>query len=290
MLEDRDEGADQQGADAGAADDQAPGLGAREHGPQPDQQKDARFDHGRRVQIGRHRRGGRHRLRQPEVEGELRALGQRAQRDQHQRGQVPVVLADAVTGGEHGIELVAADDVAEQQHAGQQAEPAHAGDGEGHARAASGIRAMVPVADQHEGDEAGELPEQHQLDQVAGQHHALHGAHEGQQEGEEARHRILRRHVVARVDHHQHAHALDQAGEQPGEPIHAHTEVQALGSEPGPLLPDHLAVGNRLEQAEREQQSDHGSTPSQPGFAIARIGRHGCSKHGTCEGQEDQEQ
>ncbi|MNS92815.1 hypothetical protein D3C72_1269610 [compost metagenome] len=75
---------------------------------------------------------------------------------------------------------------------------------------------MVPVADQQEGEEAGQLPEGGQLDQVAGHHHPGHGPHEGQQEGEEAWNGIVRRHVVAGVQHHERAYALNHEGEQPG--------------------------------------------------------------------------
>ncbi len=56
----------------------------------------------------------------------------------------------------------------------------------------SRIGAVIPIGDQHERGEAGQLPEHHQLDQVARQHHAEHRAHEGQQEREEARHRVGR--------------------------------------------------------------------------------------------------
>jgi hypothetical protein len=69
----------------------------------------------------------------------------------------------------------------EQQHAGQQARPP-APVTVSAMRAPARASAVVPVADQQEREQAGQLPEEHQLHQVAGQHHAQHGAHEGQEE------------------------------------------------------------------------------------------------------------
>jgi hypothetical protein len=90
---------------------------------------------------------------------------------------------------------------------------------------------VVPVADQQEREQAGQLPEEHDLDQVAGDHQAEHGAHERQEKREEARHRVVRRHVVTRIQRHQRADAQHQHREQPGETVHAQTKFRPrLGS------------------------------------------------------------
>ncbi|MNE44282.1 hypothetical protein D3C80_1385020 [compost metagenome] len=86
---------------------------------------------------------------------------------------------------------------------------------------------MVPIADQQERKQAGQFPEEHHLNEVAGDHQSEHGAHERQEEGKEARHRIVRRHVVAGVQRHQRANAQHQHGKQPGEAVHAQDQVQA---------------------------------------------------------------
>ncbi|MNS92814.1 hypothetical protein D3C72_1269600 [compost metagenome] len=96
ILEDRAPCAEQQGRHARRTDDDVPGVGARQHGPQTDQQKDARLHHGRRMQIGADRGRGRHRARQPEMKGKLRALGQGARQDQDQGGQIPGAVLDDV--------------------------------------------------------------------------------------------------------------------------------------------------------------------------------------------------
>jgi hypothetical protein len=108
------------------------------------------------------------------VERELRALGQRAQQDQHQRQRVQRVRAHLSPEASTGVEVVAADDVAQHQHAGQQRQPAVPVTASA-MRAPRGHRlAVVPVADQQEREDAGQLPEHHQLQQVARQHHAQH--------------------------------------------------------------------------------------------------------------------
>jgi hypothetical protein len=94
---------------------------------------------------------------------------------------------------------------------------------------------VVPVPDQQEREHAGEFPEEHQLKQIARQHHAEHRAHERQKESEESRDRIARRHVVASVEDDQKADAGDQQAEHPGQAIHAHGEIQTCCRHPGEL-------------------------------------------------------
>jgi hypothetical protein len=89
--------------------------------------------------------------------------------------------------------------VADQQDADEQAQPAGGCDRQRHSGTVPCTGIVVPVADEEEGKEAGQLPEEDQLDQVAGKNDAQHGAHEGEQEREEARHRIGGRHVIAGV-------------------------------------------------------------------------------------------
>ncbi len=178
------------------------------------------------------------------MEGELRALAQGAQQDQGQQDRVERVGAYLVSGSQYLIQVVAAHHMAEQHDPGQQAQAPGTGDHQRHVGAAAGIGAVVPVADQQEGEEAGELPEEHDLDQVAGNHQAEHGPHEGQEEGEETRHRILRRHVITRVERHQAADAQHQQREQPGEAVQAQHEVQPQARQPGILLANHPAIGD----------------------------------------------
>ena len=125
------------------------------------------------------------------MEGELRAFGQRAQQHQHQHGRVQGAGTHLVAGLEHHIQIVAAHDMAQQNDATQHGQPARACYGQRRTRAAPGVFAVVPIADQHEREQAGQLPEKHQLHQIARSHHANHGAHKGQQKRKKARHRVF---------------------------------------------------------------------------------------------------
>ncbi len=247
-LEHRHIAAEQQRDHPRAAHHPEPLLRTGQHGPQPRHEEHAEFHHRGRMQVRRDGRGCRHGAWQPEMKGKLRALGEGAQQHQHERNGIEPVCADLVSRGQHGVELIAADNVPQQQHTTQQAESTRTGDGERHARAAPRIAPVVPVADQQEREETGEFPEQHHLDEVAREHHAHHRAHEREEEREEARHRVGRRHVVARIEHHQTADAQHEHGEQPRETVHAEYEIQAEYRQPLDLLPNHVAAGDSREE------------------------------------------
>ncbi|MNS96950.1 hypothetical protein D3C72_1312680 [compost metagenome] len=243
------------------------------------------------MQIGGHRRGRRHGVGQPEVERKLGALGQRAQRHQHQHGGIPGVGADQVAGRQDAVHVVTAHDVAQDEHPGQQAQAARAGYRQRHARAATGIQAVMPVGNQHERRQAGHFPEHDQLDQVAGKHHAQHGAHERQEKREETRDRIFRRHVIARVQDNQRGHAGNNQREQPGVAVHPQGELQAQSGRPGHIGPDHAAVGDFRVQAGDQSHTDQGDKACQPRLGIAGVGRQQRGAQAAGERQsEDQDQ
>ena len=206
--------------------------------------------------------------------------------DQDQRRQIPGMRADQVAGGQHDIQIVAADDVPQHQHAGQQAQAAGRRDDQRHARAAARIRAVIPVGDQHEGREAGQLPEHHELDQIAREHHAEHRAHEGQKEREKARHRILRRHVVARVQHDQRAHDRYQHREQPCETVHAQREIQAQRRRPGQAARTTPSCHLRVE-LNVERDAGNRNRAREPRCRIAGVRRQKCGAEAAGEWQND---
>ena len=233
LLEDRRPGTQDQRDQPDAGDDQIPRLAPRQHGPQPDQQEHACLHHRRRMEVGRNRRGRRHRVGQPEVERELRALGERADQDEDQRRQVEAARADPVPGGEHRIEIIAPDDLSDQENPDEQAQPARCRDDQRHAGRAARAFVLVPIADEEERGEAGQFPEKSQLHEVPRKDQREHRAHEGEQEREEARDRIARRHVVARIDHHQQADREDEHRENPGEAVQAEDDVEPQRGQPG---------------------------------------------------------
>ncbi|MNV27203.1 hypothetical protein D3C71_1183430 [compost metagenome] len=262
MLEDRVPGADQQGDRPDAADRIEEQIGAGQRRVQPCQQEHAGFDHRRRMQVGRDRRRGGHRVRQPEVERELGALGEDAGQDQEQGIRVQRTGADQIAGGEHRIQFEAAHDAADQQHAAEQGQAAAAGDHQGHPGTLAGILTVRPEADQQERADAGHFPEHHQQQQVAREHHAQHGAHEQQQVAVETVGAVAGTEVVVGVHHHQRTDGQHHAGEHPGQAVQAQREGQADLRYPLPVTADDPAVhdgrGHRRQQRQSSQRSGRG--------------------------------
>ena len=175
-------GAQHQREKTRAADNPEPGIGAGQHGPESHQQKHPRLDHCGRVQVNRYGRRRRHGVGQPEMKRKLCTLGQRSQRDQDQRWQIPGMHANPITRSQHHIHVVTADNAPQEQHAREQAQTAGGGDRQRHAGAPARVKTVIPVTNEHERRQAGQFPEHHQLNQVAREHHPKHGAHESQQE------------------------------------------------------------------------------------------------------------
>ena len=288
VLEHRRVAADQQCGNACAAHQPEPFVRARHHRPETGQQEHAQLHHGGGVQVGRHGRRRSHGIGQPELERELRALGERAEQHQHQRRQIHRVVAHQLGRAQYMVEVVAADDVPNDQHAGQQTQAARAGYGERHAGTAARILAVVPIANQQKREQAGQFPEEHQLNDVAREHHAGHGPHEGQKEREETRHRIGGRHVVARVQHHQGPDAHDQHAEHPGEAVHADHEIQTERREPRELLPNDLTVRDLREVHPRLNQTKERDEACQRRLRIAGVGRQNGSHKAADQRKEDQ--
>jgi hypothetical protein len=223
------------------------------------------------------------------MEGKLRTLREGAEQHQHQRHAIERMPAYRIARKKHRVEFIAADDMSDHQHPREQAQAAGTGHQQGHPCPAARILAVVPVADQQEGEQARQLPEEDDLDQVARQDHAEHRSHERQQEGEEARHRISRRHVVAGVEDDQGADPQHQHGEQPGEAVDADIEVQAQVRQPGQLLANHAAVADLGKKQCHLQQADQRDRPRHRRFRVAGVGRQEGGDQAADEGQDDEQ-
>ncbi len=134
------------------------------------------------MEIGRHRSRRRHRARQPEVRRHLRALGQHGGQDQGES-----------EGLDRGFEIESEQrreaggarlpDQVEQGDEHRQA--ARHGDQEGVARRAqAGLALGTVAADQKEGAEPGQFPEDVEKQQVVGQDQTQHGRLEGGEQGD----------------------------------------------------------------------------------------------------------
>ena len=78
-----------------------------------------------------------------------------------------MAIANLLPRCQHIVEVIAAHDMTQHQHTHQHGQAARSRHRQGHARATSCILAVIPVADQQEGEKTGQLPEEHQLDDVA---------------------------------------------------------------------------------------------------------------------------
>ncbi len=197
------------------------------------------------------------------MKGKLGGLGEDAQQHQDQGQRIEPVGTDQVTGSQYRSQLVAADDVTDQQNAGEQRQAATAGDRQRHARALARIRTMTPVADQQERRQARQLPEHQHQQEVFRKHHAQHGAHEEQEVPEEAAHRVFLRQVIARIKDDQQPDAENQQGEQEAQSVESQTEVQPQLGQPWQRLDFRFAREHlfalRQQQNQRRQRRQPGA-------------------------------
>ncbi len=287
VLEQRDQRARQHGHQSGRRHQVEPGVGAGEHRPQPRQQEHARLHHRRRMQVGRHRRRRRHRMRQPEVEGKLRTLGEAAGEDQQQRRQVVRRALDRLGLLQDVRQAVGLGDVAEDQHAADHRQPAGRGHRQRHARALPSFRQVLPVADQQEGRQAGQFPEHQQQQHVVRQHDAQHRALEGQQIGHEAAHRIAPGKVEARIDDDQQADAQDEQREQEAQAIKAEVQVQPQRRQPAPARLDRLALQHVGQMRQQQSEGAEAEGERRPGAGVAAGTDRQRSQGRADEGQQD---
>ena len=163
----------------------------------PTDEEDAGLHHRGGVEEGRDGRGGFHRAREPEVERDLGGFGGRAERDEAEDREEESGVPE---GGPHRVgvrnhRIRAADEgerggaerdpggVREEDEADEHEQAAGNGNDERLARGGLGALRVAVVADEAEGGDRGELPEDEEGDQVGGERDAEHRAHEREQGG-----------------------------------------------------------------------------------------------------------
>ena len=188
-----------------------------------------------------------HRVRQPDVQRELRRFTNRAddQEDADQRSGAPAQPAEQDRRGrrqrvEH---LLVVEDVAEAERAGAGVQVGdaeqhdHVGDAgrrEGFDRRFVGAFLLEPEADQHVRAQAHDFPADEQQQQVIRHHQRQHRAREQGDQAEEARLARVVRHVANRVDedHRTRQRHHDQHDHRQRVDQHAHLEGGQPGVEP----------------------------------------------------------
>ena len=155
----------------------------------------------------RNRGGTFHRVRQPDVQRELRALANRAgeqqQRDHGDRGLTE--FTDARENAFVTPEVHGAEGPEHHDHAEPEAEVADPVDDEGLLGGVTGRATLVVVADQQVRTETDCFPEEEDDHVVVGQHQHQHRKDEEREVGEEAVIPAIALHVADRIDVHQQA-------------------------------------------------------------------------------------
>jgi hypothetical protein len=127
----------------------------------------------------------------------------------------------------------------------------------------------VLEADQQEGREAGQLPEDEQRQDVVAERHAEHRAHEGEERRVEAASLRMIVQVLAGVEDDERADQRDQQREQQPQPVEVEGQRQAERRRPRPL--DQAAArGQRRPKLCSEDDGDEngpgGKEPCGPGY------------------------
>ncbi len=219
--------------------------------------------HGRRVDQRRHRRGPRHRRRQPEPQRPLRAL--RGRRDKQANSD-----SDRTTSGvgRKAGEAIEGAAVLRQQHRGEQKCCVADGVGaEGQEASLEGPALLPPKRDEQERRDAHTGPADQQHSQVAGHDEQAHGHDEEVEEGEEAVGPLVVFHVGDGVDEHTRGDTADHGEHDGGEAVDGGT-VGLVRQEWRPAVDDvqHGAAiagkeGHGGDEHEQRADKAHGACP-----------------------------
>ncbi len=245
---------------------------------QAGEQVDPELHHRRRVQVGAHRGGSGHRVREPEVERELRGLGEGADEDADQAEVHQGPVAPARRRRQQLADGVGLRDLTEQQDPRQQHQPPGCRDQQRLPRGAATRRRLVLEADQEERGQARQLPEDEQRDQIVGGDAADHRDDERREQQEEASPPGVFRQVSGGIDEHHRPHPRDQEQEQHGEAVEPEGELHAKAGHPGPAhLAERQPVADERHQHRHEQGQREQRQPPQARGAGVRLPR--CLAH-----------
>ena len=246
-----------------------PGGCRAHHRVQPHQQVDAGLHHGGGMQVGGDRGRRFHGVGKPEVEGELRRLGEGAAEQQNKGRQVEGAFAQAVADVDEERELRDAGHVPQEDQAGKQRQAAKPGDHQRLQGRAAGRLALVIEADQQEGGDRGELPVDEEHQEAVGDDEAEHGAHEQQDEAEEASELRVALHIAAGIEHDQRADAGDQQREGERQAVEEPGEGKVEARHPGKAAGDHAAVGHLRQEGQEMQEGQERRQCQKPASGMA---------------------
>ena len=153
-----------------------PRLGARQHRPQPRHQKQPRFHHGGRMQIGRNRRGRGHGMGQPKMKRHLRRFGECAQQNKSQHRQIQRARLNHIGLGQNNRKVIAARHLPQHDKPRKQRKPPRPCNGQRHTRTAPRLRIMPPISNQQERRQRCHFPKQQHQQHVIRNNDAQHRA------------------------------------------------------------------------------------------------------------------
>ena len=220
---------------------------------------------------------------------EDRGLAERADEHEHQRS------VDHGAGRWIGQQRADARRLAhgDKHHdADEHHEPAERGRQQGLQRRAPAGRTQVVVTDEQVRQDARDLPEHHEHDDVVGEHEPIHGTGEGEQHTREPPDAVrLAAEVDEAIEHHERPDARDDQGHERAQRIHVHREADLQRTDPRPALGDDLSCRDRRqlqsgvrEGCQREQRCDH----EHPG--PERLGEQSSEDRADPEGNEERQQ
>ena len=234
----------------------------------------ARSDHGRGVDERRDRRGAFHRVRQPDVERQLRALAERAEHEQpgnRLRGPFAARRGGLDRLPEGGV-LDRAVALPGQEERKREAQVADAVDDEGLLRGGHRLGLREVVADEQVAREADAFPAEVEHHEVAAHDEAAHREEEDADGAEEARVALadVRLHVLARVERDERAEAGHEEHPEDRQPVDVQVDVrgepvEATAVAPGPADPVEQVDDDRRLADHALQAQDGGERPAERG-------------------------
>ena|GEM_PF-7110907 len=207
------------------------------------------------MEVGADRRGRRHGVGQPEVEGELGGFAHRPERDEEQRGRHRSSRTARDFPGQQRRKVVGSGLEAHDHETREHREAGRPGDEQGHAGPGAGFFLPVEKSDEEERGDAGKFPEREEQEEVAREHRAQHRRHEEQEVGVETS-VILVVFIQIRtgVEDHERSHRRDDQAEEQRQPVDEKSEV-----DPHRRYPRHLDDALRARRGVgRDQTEQHG--------------------------------
>ncbi|MNT32384.1 hypothetical protein D3C72_1682620 [compost metagenome] len=223
------------------------------------------------------------------MEGKLRRFGKGAAENQKQRGQIKRAVTQYIAAAHQHRQLRDAAYIPDEDQPGEQQKAATARHHQRLQRGTARSCALMVEADQQEGGDRGEFPEDEQHQQAVGNDDAEHRSHEQKQEGQETALLRMAFHITARIKHDQQPDAGDeqrkgerQAVDEPGE-----AEIEAR--HPG-ITAGHHAACRDLGQHQRKMHEGESRRDRQNPCRIVTEPFHQGRRGKRCQKRQKQRQ